>query len=113
MGKFLTRALDCGVTVFAPDGRLNATVAARIRQALEDLVEAGSTRIVVDMAAVEAIDSSGLGALISGLKAARRAGGDLRLVSPAEQVIAVLEMTNLHRVLAVCDSAEGAFSEPT
>ncbi len=53
--------------------------------------------------------SSGLGALVSGLKVARQAGGDLRIAAPTEQVVTVLELTNLNRVLSTYDSADGAF----
>ena len=62
--------------------------------------------------AVESIDSSGLGSLISGLKAARGAGGDLRISAPNAQVVAVLELTNLNRVLKPRESAETAVDDP-
>lgn len=111
MGEFLTRTLGSGVTVIAPHGLLNMAVAPDLRQQLHAIVSGGSSRIVVDLSAVESIDSSGLGALISGLKAARLAGGDLRISTPGEQVIAVLKLTNLNRVLKAYDSIEGAFGD--
>lgn len=82
-----------------------------VREQLHALVRAGNPKLVVDLAAVETIDSSGLGALISGLKAARQAGGDLRIASPSEQALAVLELTNLNRVLKSCESPDVAFDE--
>ncbi len=66
---------------------------------------------MVDLSGVETIDSSGLGALISGLKAARQSGGDLRISEPGEQALAVLELTNLNRVLKSYDSADVAFDD--
>ena len=69
------------------------------------------TRVVVDLSAVEFIDSSGLGALISGLKVARQAGGDLRIAAPTRQVITVLELTNLNRVLRAHPDPGSAFDE--
>jgi anti-anti-sigma regulatory factor len=54
-----------------------------------------------------------IGALISGLKAARQGGGDLWISSPSGQALAVLELTNLNRVLKTSDSADSAFDEPT
>lgn len=86
-------------------------VAAGLREQLHDLVRAGDTRVVVDLSAVDSIDSSGLGALISGLKAARQGGGDLRIVSPSQQATAVLELTNLNQVLKSFDSSDGAFDD--
>lgn len=111
MTDYPTRTTDSGATVVRPDGRLNMVAAPALRKQLHDLVAAGSPRLVVDLSATEFIDSSGLGALISGLKVARQAGGDLRIAAPTRQVIAVLELTNLNRVLRAHDSADGAFDE--
>ena len=106
-----TRTTDAGVVVIRPEGRLNMTVAPALREQLHGLVRDGKTRLVVDLSAVDAIDSSGLGALISGLKAARQGNGDLRIAAPCEQVKAVLELTNLNRVRKTAESADTAFDE--
>jgi anti-anti-sigma factor len=112
MGESPTRTIGSDVVVVAPTGKLNMMVAPELRQQLHSLVESGNTRLVVDLGDVAFVDSSGLGALISGLKVARQAGGDLRIAAPAEQVRSVLELTNLDRVLNAYDSAEDAFDEP-
>jgi anti-sigma B factor antagonist len=106
------RTTPAGVVVIRPEGRLNMTAAPALREQLHALVSDGNSRLVVDLSAVDAIDSSGLGALISGLKAARQGGGDLRIAAPCDQVKAVLELTNLNRVLKTAESADGAFGEP-
>lgn len=106
-----TKAIESGVVVVSPEGRLNMTAAPGLREQLHGLVRDGHSRLVVDLTGVDSIDSSGLGALISGLKAARQAGGDLRIAAPGEQVTAVLELTNLNRVLKSYDSADTAFDE--
>lgn len=109
MTHFATRTTGSDVVVVRPEGRLNMVAAPRLREQLRDLVDSGSARLVVDLAATEFIDSSGLGALVSGLKAARQAGGDLRLASPTAQVRSVLSLTSLDRVLRTYDSADAAF----
>lgn len=95
--------------VVQPTGRLNMVAAPGLRDQLRDLVDGGSRRVVVDLSATEFIDSSGLGALISGLKAARQAGGDLRIAAPNTQVTSVLKLTRLDRVLTAHESADTAF----
>ncbi|VEG46241.1 anti-sigma-factor antagonist [Mycolicibacterium flavescens] len=95
--------------VVKPEGRLNMVAAPALRKELHGLVEAGSTRLVVDLSATEFIDSSGLGVLISGLKLARQAGGDLRIAAPTTQVETVLSLTNLDRVLRAHSTADAAF----
>lgn len=113
MDESPARRLDSGVVVIRPEGRLNMTASPALREQLHGLIRDGSTRLVVDLSAVDFIDSSGLGALISGLKVARQAGGDLRIADPCEQVTAVLELTNLNRVLKPFASADDAFDETT
>src|SRR5580765_2781523 len=88
-----------GAAVVRLSGRLDLVSAAEVRQVLSRAVSDGRRRLVVDLGDVPFIDSSGLGALIGGLKAARQAGGDLRIARPTEQARLVLQLTNLERVL--------------
>ncbi|MFI5508235.1 STAS domain-containing protein [Mycobacterium sp. NPDC051804] len=111
MSDFSTRTTGSGVVVVQPTGRLNMVAAPALRKQLNDIVDGGESRIVVDLSATEFIDSSGLGALIAGLKIARNAGGDLRIAAPTQQVCTVLELSNLDRVLRSFPSADSAFDE--
>lgn len=101
------RAADGGV-VLAPSGRLTVVTAPQLRAAVADRITAGDRIIVVDLSVTEFVDSSGLGALVSCLKSARQAGGDLRIVAPTEQVAMVLRMTNLDRILQPRASVDDA-----
>ncbi|NYJ01837.1 anti-sigma B factor antagonist [Nocardioides thalensis] len=96
------------VTVLSPSGRLNMVSAQRLKSAVDDSVAAGRAKIVVELSGVEFIDSSGLGALIGGLKSARQASGDLRIAGASEQVATVLGLTNLDRILRPHASLEDA-----
>jgi len=111
MIEFDVTITERGVGVVTPKGRLNMVSARRLKELLADLVTGGTIRIVVDMAETTFLDSSGLGALIAGLKSARQAGGDLRIARPTPSVMTVFELTNLDKVLRARDSVEGAFDE--
>lgn len=89
-------------------GRLNMVAAPRLKAAIDETVDAGRVRVVVDLTDVTFMDSSGLGALIGGLKKARQAAGDLRIARVSDQVATVLKLTNLDRVLRPYDSVEAA-----
>ncbi|MFK5582922.1 MULTISPECIES: STAS domain-containing protein [unclassified Serinicoccus] len=102
---------DGGVTVIRCDGRLNMMAAPRLRSVLEEAVEAGQVRLVLDLEPTVFVDSSGLGALVAGLKTARRAGGDLRIAAAGDQVLTVLGLTNLDRVLRPYESVGQASHE--
>lgn len=97
-----------GTTVLQPTGRLNMVAAPAFKNLVEETVAEGNARIVVDLGEVTFIDSSGLGALIAGLKATRQAGGDLRIADVPEQVMTVLRLTNLDRVLRAHPSVADA-----
>ena len=102
-----------GISVVRLDGRLDMLTAAQVKTLLAEETAAGRSRLVVDLASVSFIDSSGLGALISGLKAARLAGGDMRIANAQEQARMVLEITRLDRVLRLYDSVEQAMTDYT
>ena len=88
-----------GVMVIAPRGRLDMASAPEFRESVKRLVEAGSNHLVVDLHEISFVDSSGLGAIVGGLKAARHAGGDLHIARANQQVLLVLDLTSLNRVL--------------
>ncbi|HKF74834.1 MAG TPA: STAS domain-containing protein [Candidatus Dormibacteraeota bacterium] len=98
------------VTVLAPKGRLDMSTAPLFRERVRELVASGAAHLVVDLEDVTFVDSSGLGAVIGGLKAARQAGGDLRIARPNQQVLLVLDLTSLNRVLRPYGSLEEALA---
>jgi anti-anti-sigma factor len=89
-------------------GRLDLLVAHSMKAELQRLVGEGWNRLVVDLSAVPFVDSSGLGALIGALKAARLAGGDCRIARPNDQVRYILQVSTLDRVLTPYTSVEDA-----
>ena len=104
-----TSLTPSGATAVAATGRLDFYAATDLRRQLQGLIEAGANRVVVDLSGVTSIDSSGVGALIAGLKWARSAGGDLRLAAPPASVAGILGMMNLATVLVAYGSTEDAF----
>jgi anti-sigma B factor antagonist len=106
--EFDTDVTGDGIVVIRSEGRLNMASAPQLRSVVSESAAAGQSRIVVDLSAITFMDSSGLGALIGGLKTARQAGGDLRIAAPTEQVATVLALTNLDRVLRPFASVEDA-----
>jgi anti-sigma B factor antagonist len=111
MTEFGVETRAVGIGVVSPQGRLNMVSARRLRETLVDLVERGTSRIVVDLGETTFVDSSGLGALIGGLKTARQAGGDLRVARVSPAVLSVFELTNLDRILRPRASVDEAFDD--
>ena len=109
--EFVTRQLDELVAVVRGEGRLNMVSAPLLREAVSDAITSGRPRVVIDLSGIEFMDSSGLGALVGCLKTARQAGGDLRISAPTEQVVMVLQLSNLDRILTSYPTPEAAFSD--
>ncbi len=103
-------AARTGATIVRLDGRLDLVTAGEAKQRMVDAVEGGQKRLVVDMGNVDFVDSSGLGAIVGVLKAARQAGGDLRIACPTSQFRSILELTMLDRVLRPYETVEEALT---
>lgn len=96
-------------TAVRSEGRLNMVAAPKLKDAIGSEIGAGARQIVVELGQTEFMDSSGLGALISCLKMARQAGGDLRIANVPPQVLMVLQLTSMDRVLVPYPDAASAF----
>lgn len=84
--------------VLTLDGRLDATTAPDLKTRLASLIAEGHGQLVIDLTKVPFIDSSGLAALVSGLKATLETGGALKLVGLNEQTSTAFRVTLLDRV---------------
>ena len=89
--------------------RLDAHLAPEFKAQLVHLVQSGHERIVMDMAALEFIDSSGLGALIAGLKALG-GRGEMVLCGITPRLLSLFQLTRVDRLLHIFASVEEAGS---
>ncbi len=97
-----------GAAVITLAGELDLYNAEEVRTALAKAIDEGATPIVVDMAAVEFMDSTALGVLI---EARSRLGGDgLRLAAPQLGTRRTLQVSGLDRHLPVHDSVDAALA---
>jgi anti-sigma B factor antagonist len=110
----LRATTDSPATVLAVSGEVDAYSAPALRERISEILADGSRHLVVDLNGVEFIDSTGLGALVGGLKEARAAGGRLDLVCSVDRVIKLLRITGLDDVFTIKPSvaeAVGSVSE--
>lgn len=106
--KLTTTVVEPHRIVVAVEGRLDAETCNQLKQAFHDHVAGGVRHVTVEMSQVAFIDSSGLSALISGLKTLRQSGGTLNLATVGAQVRTALRLTLLDTVLLIFDTVEGA-----
>jgi anti-sigma B factor antagonist len=105
---FETRLADTGATVLKATGRLDMIAAPQFKNLVAAAVNGKKTPVVVDLSGVVFMDSSGLGALISGLRATRQTGSDLRIAGATSQVLSVLKITRIDRIIRPYDDVEAA-----
>jgi anti-sigma B factor antagonist len=92
---------DRGVTVVVPTvKRLDASVAPAFRQSVVAAMGEGHRRLVVDLAGVDFLDSSGLGALVSVLKA-MGTQGSMAVCGARGAVLSLFKLTRMDKVFAI------------
>ena len=97
-------------SVVTVGGEIDVATAPRLREQLIALVNGGSYHLVIDLEAVDFIDSTGLGVLIGALKRVRTQGGELALVCTERRILKVFEITGLDRVFRIGGTVEEAMA---
>jgi anti-sigma B factor antagonist len=99
--KVTTRQAD-GVTILDLSGRIIlGEPTALLRDTFQDLVTRGQKKVLLNLADVNYIDSSGLGALVSGFTTMTNQQGQLKLVNLTKKVQDLLQITKLLTVFDV------------
>ncbi|MGH9467120.1 MAG: STAS domain-containing protein [Terriglobales bacterium] len=110
MIKVICRRID-SVTVVDLGGRITlGDGAAALRETIRELLAKGEDQILLNLADVNYIDSSGLGEMVSGFSQVRKAGGDLKLLSLTHKVHDLLQITKLYTVFDVHDDEARAIA---
>ena len=74
-----------------------------LRNAVRDLVAQGKKKIILNLAHVDYLDSSGVGELVACFTTLRNAGGELKLLNLTQKVHDVLHVTKLYTVFDIKD----------
>ncbi|HVF75011.1 MAG TPA: STAS domain-containing protein [Acidimicrobiales bacterium] len=101
-GEFFVRPVaDATCTTVAVGGDVDTYTSPELVRALDEVVRAGASEVVVDVAEVTFIDSSGLAALIGGAKQARSHGASLKVTRADASVRRLFEIAGLNEILGV------------
>lgn len=107
MSQTVERMLN-DVMVLSLRGRLDATNAADLKDKVKDCLKKGRIHIVIDLAEIDFVDSSGLGSLVACLRTVNKAGGDIRIAAVQDRVRAVFELIRLHHVFDIYEDSDAA-----
>jgi anti-sigma B factor antagonist len=111
--KISSRQVD-GVHILDLSGRITlGEGSVQLRDAVRDLLAKGQKKILLNLADVNYIDSSGIGELVSAFTTVKNQGGELKLLNLTKKVHDLLQITKLYTVFDVQDdetSAVGSFA---
>jgi anti-sigma B factor antagonist len=72
-----------------------------LRRTIHELIESGSTKIVLNFSQVDLMDSAGVGELAGAYLPVKTKGGELKFLNPTKNVRRVMQMTQLDKVFEV------------
>ncbi|MEM9555814.1 MAG: STAS domain-containing protein [Acidobacteriota bacterium] len=92
----ITNRREEGVEILDLDGKLTIGEGdVKLRDEVQDLLDRGAKKLLLNLQDVRAIDSSGLGELIRTKATANRVGATIKLLHVEDKVQQILEMTRL------------------
>jgi anti-sigma B factor antagonist len=105
------------VTIVEISGRIVlGEESAAVRDLVLELLGKGHKQILLNLGAVDYIDSVGLGSLVAAFTSVRRQGGELKLVNVTDRVTDIMQMTKLYTVFDIVKDEEAgleAFARST
>ena len=109
MDLSLTERTKEGIIILDAKGQIVAGDGAdRLRERLKGLAESGSANAILNLANVDYIDSSGLGALVMSFSALKKKEGTLKLLNLTRRNVELLVLTKLETVFEVFDDEQSA-----
>ncbi|HZW37914.1 MAG: STAS domain-containing protein [Syntrophothermus sp.] len=110
--NFETKKID-DITIFKlNEKRLDANISGLVKGEFTILLKVeGANKLIVDLSSVETCDSSGLSAILVANRIINSVNGKMRIAAPSEKVHSLIKITQLDRVLPVCETVQEAFEE--
>lgn len=99
--------------LFINEERIDAHNSGELKEYILHMIEHGEVNVIVQLEQVRFIDSSGLGALLSGYKNVAAKSGKLALACCKPQVLSMFEITRLNRVFEIYADLNEVFDNET
>jgi anti-sigma B factor antagonist len=93
-------------TVISVSGDLDVVGGPDLRREIVSAVAEGNVFLILDLTAVDFIDSFGIGVVVGSIKRVRQRSGDLALVCPEPRVRRVFELCDIDRILPLHESLD-------
>ncbi len=91
-------------------GKIIGNTVAQFRTEIEQQLQNGNNKLIIDLKNVPLLDSTALGVIIVALQVLQRSGGKLVLLNPQKAVSSILDVTRLSSILEVYETKEAALN---
>lgn len=98
-----------GATIVRPSGDIDLARSPQLRSTLAEIIASGPTRLILDLAEVPYMDSSGVATLVEALQLCRGRSAELVLAGLQERVRSVFEIAKLDAVFTITADVDAAF----
>ena len=102
--------IDATTQVVGVEGDVDLYSAPELKSHVLTAIDAGKTRLVVDLSKASFIDSTTLGVLVGARKRLREREGAIAVVCPDKDKLGLFEMTGLDRVFSIHPDRDGALA---
>lgn len=102
-----------GVRIVNVSGEIHVSTAPSFREQLNEVIESGSSMLVLDLSAVEFIDSTGLSVLLNALRLVHQRHGHLALVCTNPTVMRLFQITSLDATFDIFTDRAAAIARVT
>jgi len=96
------------VVVLTVEGEINFNSSPDFRKAFIKVLDSKAQKVVINLAKVDYVDSSGLATLVEALQKIKGVGGKLRLANLSTKVKSLFEITKLEKLFEIFPSEEEA-----
>jgi len=102
------RSEEGDLSVLSLEGYLDAHTAPQFEKAIQDEIDAGRVRLIVDGAQLKYISSAGLGVFMSFIEEIRDKGGDIKICSLVPKVRQIFDILGFHAIYDMVESRPAA-----
>lgn len=89
-------------------GEVDVYTSMELKKVLNELIENGKNKFVIDLKEVSYMDSSGLGILVHTLKKSRESKGNLKIINLSKNIKKIFELTRLTKFFEIFDNESDA-----
>lgn len=111
MIRLESKEIQDNIHVVTIEGRVIYETEREFQEMIAGLIKAGKVNIVLNLAGLSYVNSSGLGLIINLLKQTQSVGGDIKLVSLQPDIYNLFSITSLIQVFKIFDSVDDAVAD--